>query len=70
MKTLTHWTSQGYTHLRNEQASYAFRATRKEELQAIAAELEEQAKRKLRQVAMIEAYLNGETQANPDALHA
>ena len=70
MKTLTHWTSPGYTHLRNEQASYAFRATSKEQLEALAAELEDQAKRKLRQVTMIEAYLNGETQASPDALHA
>lgn len=68
MKTIRHWISNGYTHLRTGAGSYAFRATTKEQLEALAFELEEQGKRKLRQAAMIAAYLNGETQASPEAL--
>ena len=67
MKTL-HWTSNGYTYLKSEQGQYAFKGVGEEALAAIANELEAQAKRKIRQAALITAYLNGETESNPEAL--
>jgi hypothetical protein len=68
MKQAQHWISDGYTYINNGRASYSFKGTSREELQALAAEFTERAKREIRRVCLIEAYLNGETECTPEAI--
>lgn len=63
-----HFTSDGYTHIKTPTGSYAFKGTSLAALTAQRADLVHGDSRRQRQLAALDAFLQGKSVANPEAL--